>query len=51
MASTKLNRKDVDRFTASAVANVSKNTSEQQKVVDEWNAKNGKKPSTPAKKK
>ena len=30
-----------DRFTGNAIVNVSPNTPEQQKFVDEWNAQHG----------
>jgi len=55
MASTKVKRKDVDRFTGQAITNVGKNTPAQQRAVDAINAAfkggKGKKPSTPTKKK
>ena len=35
-------REDVpDRFTGSAITSISPNTPEQQRIVDEWNARHG----------
>ena len=38
MASTKVKRKDVDRFTGQAITNVGKNTPAQQRAGDAINA-------------
>lgn len=35
---TKIKRSEVDRWTGHAITNVSKNTTEQQKAIDEANA-------------
>ena len=55
MANTKVQRKDVDRFTGQAITNVGKNTPAQQKAVEAINAafKGGKskKPTPTTKKK
>ena len=54
MATRKIKRSEVDRWTGNAIVNVSKNTTEQQKAVDEMNAtltkKKGKTPTTKKKK-
>lgn len=42
MAGIRQKRNEVDRFTGNAITSVSRNTPEQQKIVDELNARSDK---------